>query len=217
MKRKTDSFFQSYSKAYNFLKNKVRYEIGMFSDVAFYVMKDRVNVPVDEFLNFVDTTNPVKILPTRNTMLKIVKEDGSFEYFLYTTDESWTLVDTYHKEEISQEKLRLIIYSLAFKLQNKKSTVVYKENVKDKTISGKEKPIEVIYLSEKKYIKEFESVALNGRSVDWKHSWEVMGHWRSIDGIGKDRNGEYNQNGRTWINPCVKGKGELIKKVRIFK
>lgn len=220
--KKTDSFFQSYSKSYNFLKNKVSYEIGLFSDVAFYVIKNKINVSSesDEFLKFVDATNPLNILPTRNTMLKVIKEDGGFEYLLYVADKNLALVDTYsttHKEEVSQAKLKLIIYYLAFKLQNKKSTMIYKENIKDRSISGKEKPIEVIYLSDKKYIKEFESTVLNGRKVEWKHCWEVMGHWRKIEGIGKDRDGEYNQHGRTWVNPCVKGEGDLIKKVRIIK
>ena len=42
-------------------------------------------------------------------------------------------------------------------------------------------------------------------------------HYRSFQGIGKDRFGERNQNGRTWVVPYVKGPDDapLVKKARV--
>ena len=57
----------------------------------------------------------------------------------------------------------------------------------------------------------------DGRKIDWKHSWEVMGHWRKTAGVGKNRAGEYVIPGRTWVNPHVKGDGQLIKKTRFVE
>lgn len=54
-----------------------------------------------------------------------------------------------------------------------------------------------------------------GHPVDWSHKWEVMGHWRKIDGIGKDKLGEYVVRGQTWVKPHEKGKGDLVKKTRL--
>ena len=54
-----------------------------------------------------------------------------------------------------------------------------------------------------------------GRVVDWSHKWEVMGHWRKVDGIGKDRDGAYTVRGQTWVSPHTKGKGNLVKKSRV--
>lgn len=55
-----------------------------------------------------------------------------------------------------------------------------------------------------------------GGHIDWSHKWQVRGHWRKVSGIGKDRDGEYGISGYTWITPCVKGRGELVRKIRLI-
>lgn len=54
--------------------------------------------------------------------------------------------------------------------------------------------------------------------IEWTHRWEVAGHWRIIDGIGKDRHGQYIMNGLTWVIPHEKGDASktLVKKIRVF-
>lgn len=54
-------------------------------------------------------------------------------------------------------------------------------------------------------------------TIDWSHRWEVRGHWRSLQGLGKDRSGEYCVPGKTWVLNHVKGPDDrpLIKKVRV--
>lgn len=56
-----------------------------------------------------------------------------------------------------------------------------------------------------------------GGQIDHSHRWEVMGHWRSIAGMGKDRYGAYGVRGSTWVLPHVKGPESkpFIKKQRV--
>jgi hypothetical protein len=51
--------------------------------------------------------------------------------------------------------------------------------------------------------------------IDWKHSWSVIGHWRKIRRLGKNRQGDYCVIGRTWVNPSIKGSGTFISKPRV--
>jgi hypothetical protein len=55
------------------------------------------------------------------------------------------------------------------------------------------------------------------RPIDWSHRWEVRGHWRRIEGVGKDRAGRYLVPGYTWVGAHVKGPEDtpLVRKTRI--
>ena len=57
-----------------------------------------------------------------------------------------------------------------------------------------------------------------GGFLDWTHRWEVSGHWRKLQGIGKNRAGEHVVEGFTWVIPHSKGpEGKpLVKKIRTF-
>lgn len=57
------------------------------------------------------------------------------------------------------------------------------------------------------------------RSIIWSHAFWVMGHWRNISGIGKDRAGNYGISGRTWVSSYVKNDelGDPILKIRAVK
>ena len=50
-------------------------------------------------------------------------------------------------------------------------------------------------------------------------SFRVRGHWRRISekSYGKDRNGNYNILGYTWVTDYIKGNGELAQKLRVIK
>lgn len=54
-------------------------------------------------------------------------------------------------------------------------------------------------------------------NIEWSHRWEVRGHWRKTQGVGKDREGAYNTQGFTWVIPHEKGPEEkdLVKKIRV--
>lgn len=57
----------------------------------------------------------------------------------------------------------------------------------------------------------------NGRHIDWTHRFNVRGHWRTAEGLGKDREGNYCIPGLTWVIDHVKGPEHLplVKKTRI--
>ena len=76
----------------------------------------------------------------------------------------------------------------------------------------------LVVVSKEKTIKD-ETVANEVGEVDWKHTWDVMGHWRRINPnmVGKDRDGNYSIIGSTWVKPHQKGNGIYIKKDRIVK
>jgi hypothetical protein len=53
--------------------------------------------------------------------------------------------------------------------------------------------------------------------IDWSHRFEVRGHWRKTDLLGKDRNGDYCVHGYTWVTHHTRGPEHLplIKKTRL--
>jgi hypothetical protein len=57
---------------------------------------------------------------------------------------------------------------------------------------------------------------INSRPVVWTHSWRCRGHWRLLPRTsktkGKNRYGERNQVGRTWVTESIKGEGVLKSK-----
>lgn len=59
----------------------------------------------------------------------------------------------------------------------------------------------------------------NPNKIKWSHRWEIMAHWRKIDGIGKDDRGCYCVNGYTWVVAHTKGPQdkELVTKTRFVK
>lgn len=125
------------------------------------------------------------------------------------------------------EKTCRIIYAwlLLFEKQLKKENIHYLQNdkqlVKKGRIKGtytktKYKPKDVIYISKKATIAT--DPTLSKKIINKpQYAYEVMGHWRKINSIGKDRNGNRTVTGFTWVNPYQKGTGELMKKVRIIK
>lgn len=77
---------------------------------------------------------------------------------------------------------------------------------------------EVVRISPKGLKKEDYERPLLGRSIDWSHQWEVMGHWRKSATIGKDQAGNYCVEGFTWIVPHTRGPENkpLVKKQRLL-
>jgi hypothetical protein len=118
-----------------------------------------------------------------------------------------------------QEFFRLNILTIYYKINTMK-TGEEQKNIKFKVGSGKGKFFHkikrVIYMCDKK-----ESIPsfLESEKINWSHCWEVRGHWRAIEGIGKNRFGEYKVENKTWVIPHVRGDETkpLIKKLRIMK
>jgi hypothetical protein len=72
----------------------------------------------------------------------------------------------------------------------------------------------VIHIAPRKHTESFIST---NRHIDWSHRFEVRGHWRKVDTVGKDREGNYNVNGYTWVTNHERGPEHLplIKKTRV--
>lgn len=84
------------------------------------------------------------------------------------------------------------------------------------------KPVKPIYyvLDKKEETKKVKYNQIESRGhLEFTFSFRVRGHWRRISDktYGKDRNGNYNILGYTWVTEYVKGEGELVKKLRVIK
>jgi len=102
-----------------------------------------------------------------------------------------------------------------------KTTISQTIGVRSFKKSGKEKPIksikDVVIISPTK--NRIERLPHSPSSIDWSHRWEVRGHWRKTNGIGKDRSGAYVISGYTWVSSHVRGPEDavLIKKKRVIQ
>lgn len=121
---------------------------------------------------------------------------------------------------IDDESDALIRYALR-KIFNR-TKLVFGEESNSNTIcikkrTGKEwwKVSPVIHISLEKCGKFREPIY--GEKIDWKHTWEVRGHWRKTSSIGKDRDGKYTVSGYTWVKDHKKGDGKLVEKIRVTK
>ena len=77
------------------------------------------------------------------------------------------------------------------------------------TIKITQKPIYII-LEESKHKKKYKSIAdiKTQGNITRCFSFPVMGHWRRLQNknkIGKDKHGNYNIQGFTWVTPFIKG------------
>lgn len=56
-----------------------------------------------------------------------------------------------------------------------------------------------------------------GKSIEWSHRWAVRGHWRTVPGLGKNREGQYSVVGHTWVSEHEKGPEDapLVTKTRL--
>ena len=114
-------------------------------------------------------------------------------------DVRWTRLNL----SVVLEKVLLQIRSK--KIGSEKCNFSFKARTKQGTEFFKIKKIIRVCGSEKTAIP----LVTVGGIVDWSHRWEVMGHWRKIEGLGKNRAGEYVLSGLTWVNPHAKGPEHL--------
>lgn len=91
--------------------------------------------------------------------------------------------------------------------------VHFRENGKPKVIKIKD----VIYIGAK---NAKTLTTPSGLTIEYSHRFDVRGHWRTLadNKLGKDRNGAYNQPGRTWVRPFQKGPEDApyVKKTRVL-
>lgn len=127
--------------------------------------------------------------------------------------------------EFVENKLGLLCLHTALNFLdnlNNKDVGICKVNIKQKIKTGKSKRFhkikEIIVIDSDRPV--YQKVFGRNVAVDWSHGWAVRGHWRKLkEGIiGKNREGNYNIKGFTWVTPHTK-KDELgiIEKTRLLK
>jgi hypothetical protein len=121
---------------------------------------------------------------------------------------------------LETKTLNEIVQKLMDRLNSKSSSVGF-ENIRSHAIklgSGKSKDSfrvrRIVHVVPK---KEQQAYSQRYEKVDWSHRWLVRGHWRKVDGVGKDRAGDYSTNGFTWVTDHEKGpeSAPLITKTRL--
>ena len=147
------------------------------------------------------------------------------EYFLNTNIK----VIEDHAEQIAENLLITVISALEVigSLSDKAvvsdtpSTTKYEyyRRKHDTTIKKPVKPIYYVLDKKEETTKnKYHSIRAIGK-LEFNYSFKVRGHYRRISDktYGKDRNGNYNILGYTWVTEYVKGEGELVKKLRVIK
>lgn len=145
--------------------------------------------------------------------LLVAEFDGEYHFLVHATSgTSWSC-----HQGSGNHKFYMIVVQEFCKFINSKTTKVGKSKAKLRYKHpkfGKKTIRKIVHIKGKSSnLQE----SHNSKTIDWSHKWEVRGHWRSIgDKIGKDRNGNYNRKGFTWVKNHVKGDGELVKKTRLL-
>jgi hypothetical protein len=153
----------------------------------------------------------------------LVKEDGPentnvFGVGIITKDCASTIRVSLEKQNINKEcEIHKFIILLLRNMAGSKNIGIEKVNIhikrKENGIKKIHKIKTIIHVGKKNKLTEYEKK--EHKKLDYSHRFEVMGHWRKVDVIGKNRNGEYNVNGYTWVVNHVRGdesKPLVIKK-----
>lgn len=153
---------------------------------------------------------------------------------LFLKDEYGTEIPINESSKDDVTNLAREIFKIAFRTYavinslNKKSVVVdtpstpqteYYRRKHAETIKRYNRPIYYV-LDKKEETKKVNYYKIQSRGhLEFTHSFKVRGHWRRISekSYGKDRNGNYNILGYTWVTDYVKGNGELAQKLRVIK
>jgi hypothetical protein len=194
-----------------------------FEQVKNFVIKNRYKPYEEPDYSLFPTMNIVILTKFKDT-IKIrftlfINNEGKID--LYTSGTEHFENDDIEAEKVlteahGNETYLTDEYCLYFiEMITNKNTIMGTQEVKSRTRAGQEKVIPLVYITNKKYLNK--SKETHSQVIDWRHSWEVIGHWRKISSIGKNREGEYCEIGRTWVNPSVRGEGELIQKIRVIK
>ena len=119
-----------------------------------------------------------------------------------------------HSYYVAHEVLDMIKQNRLVFAENNEGVNI-RTRVNRQFIKVKYKPKDVIYIGSKPEVKKH----LGTRKIINKpdYAYEVMGHWRITNSIGKDRQGNRVVKGYTWVRPYTKGQGEVMKKVRVVK
>lgn len=128
-----------------------------------------------------------------------------------------------HAHNGDEGRLYQLVQSLFHTMRSKSSqvgTATINERVKIGAGDNRRlhKIKDIVVVTPKKYQSQLAEAMATSKEIDWSHRWDVMGHWRKVNSIGKDRSGSYTIKGYTWVVPHVKGPEDmpLIQKTRLI-
>ncbi len=227
---KIEEIYSIYVQTYNHNKKFHPLTISMGSNMIFFIdmetmYKEIESIGIEKFNDFYNKNKELK--PNKNISILTIDRDKDYSavidkclFHVLESEKGNCIIDTHHKvRKVYGEKnliqiVDTLLAYIVYRIGNKE-TKIYSKPVEMKTRSGQKIIKPVTFLSTNKNINIYEREI--GHPVKWTHCWEVMGHWRLTKSIGKDRDGKYNEIGRTWVNPSIKGDGELIKKIRFIR
>ena len=129
-----------------------------------------------------------------------------------------SMTKTYGKKQNIQQSTKVFLSEFERCLRESSLGEVSHRKVVKARVNGKKihhRIRKIVYVVPKRERESF----IKGipRSVDWSHRWLVRGHWRRVEGKGKNRNGDYEVEGFTWVREFEKGpEGKpLVSKVRV--
>jgi len=136
-------------------------------------------------------------------------------------------MSTSEKQELMDSWIKDILFTIDTICNLPKHTVisdtpkssVYYPKKKATGIRVTNRPIYYVFSKDEEVKKEGIKRIKPMGHLEYTHSFKVRGHWRRLkqNSIGKNRNGEYKVYGFTWVTEFCKGKGELVKRVRVLK
>ena len=234
MKIDVNTMYREYVDNYNFFKKEKKDPVTNINQRGFYVINQRSIADYVELNNHHSMTSSIENLPDNFTIavhyssqVEPVVDVLFFHGFRLQGGVHGLTMSSYKLTHAELESRFTIegknhmtgmineITGYLNETLSKKETLCATKDYVARKNSSREKIIPITFISDKKYISDIERTV--GEKLDWKHSWKVMGHWREISGIGKDRDGNYCMIGKTWVNPCIRGDGPMIEKLKIIK
>lgn len=155
----------------------------------------------------------VENMPIGNMKIIVQMEEKMYPVFFYECGDTVAIsMESRYNEAFSYFAIACLYNTL--KGLSERNTYLAMQEVEYKNKrTGRVVPDEIIYVSREKGVRKIYPIFKN--EIIWKHSWSVMGHWRSIKSIGKNRDGIRCVVGKTWVNPSIKGDGPFIEKTRV--
>lgn len=139
----------------------------------------------------------IELLPNQFVCIGLMENEGRLRV---STTQTLKPVINYYLNKIGKERLGSESVRISIKLGAGKAKRIHRIR-------------QIIHVAPKTVIQ---NAAASFRAIDWSHRFNVRGHWRKYDGLGKDRTGEYCIDGYTWVVSHEKGPEHLplIKKTR---
>jgi hypothetical protein len=224
------AFFHAVKKAQVFVfapQNEIPEDLEMAYDELGKVIREKLDSPFAVFSMEVlgqNITVPApgdKIKVTIHCVLAYELHPKEFAYYVYA---SLSRIDGIQKIVYSTSTVGSIVNALVYRI-NSESLGTEKVNkiLPLPAKGGRKSSIRkdhvikrLIHVRPKR--DQIATNPLSSRSIDWTHRWFQRGHWRNLvkESLGKDRDGDYCVQGKTWVSECTKGPKDkpIVGKVR---